>query len=113
MMFGHPQEYDPRPEAPLGNSILKVQDLTVRTRLVTIPDISVNVREGEVIGLAGLDGSGQVGFHRLRRFAQIPLLKAKTPHSPQITQIRTDSVIGYRLQNDPLDPVLHIADIEI
>ena len=64
MMFGHPAEVESRPQAELGEVLLDVQNLTVNTRLMTIEDISVEVRQGEVIGLAGLDGSGQVSFMR-------------------------------------------------
>ena len=64
MMFGHPAQPEPRPRADVGDVLLNVQNLTVNTRLMTIEDISVQVREGEVLGLAGLDGSGQVSFMR-------------------------------------------------
>ena len=64
MMFGQPQDPEPRPSAPLGEPVLKVSDLTVQSRLLTLKDINVEVRQGEVLGLAGLDGSGQVNFMR-------------------------------------------------
>jgi simple sugar transport system ATP-binding protein len=44
--------------------VLQVKDLTLQTRLLTIGNIQLNVHEGEVIGLAGLEGSGQSDFMR-------------------------------------------------
>jgi len=64
LMFGHPQTPEPRPSVPLGDPVLEVDKLTVRTRLLDVEDISLQVRQGEVIGLAGLDGSGQEAFMR-------------------------------------------------
>jgi simple sugar transport system ATP-binding protein len=64
MMFGHPEQPEARPSAELGEVLMDVRDLTVSTRLMTIDNISVEVRQGEVLGLAGLDGSGQVAFMR-------------------------------------------------
>jgi general nucleoside transport system ATP-binding protein len=64
MMFGHPQNVQPVPPAPIREPVLEVKDLAVRTRRMELDDISLQVRGGEVIGLAGLDGSGQVEFMR-------------------------------------------------
>lgn len=86
MMFGHTEEAvrekatrtmnwvqlsrgllpdsDNLPALPLGQPILQVKELTLQTRLLTIENITLDVREGEVIGLAGLDGSGQGDFMR-------------------------------------------------
>ncbi len=44
-----------------GDDILKVENLTVRNRrgLIAVKDVSFNVREGEIVGIAGVEGNGQ------------------------------------------------------
>ncbi|MFP3896598.1 MAG: ABC transporter ATP-binding protein [Anaerolineales bacterium] len=59
MMFGEHPAYFPHTDIPLGEPILELDDVTVRTYRLSIEHISLCVREGEVIGLAGLEGSGQ------------------------------------------------------
>lgn len=64
MMFGQAQPPEMRPPASLGDPVLEVRDLTIQTRLLTINGINAEVKAGEVLGLAGLDGSGQESFMR-------------------------------------------------
>jgi ABC-type uncharacterized transport system ATPase subunit len=64
MMFGKRLEGEPPPLVEKGTEILSIEDLDVDARLFTIDDIDLDIHEGEVIGLAGLDGSGQVDFMR-------------------------------------------------
>ncbi len=59
MMFGEVIVAGARPEAPVGDVSLHLSDLTLRERLIAVADLSLDVREGEVLGLAGLEGSGQ------------------------------------------------------
>ena len=59
MMFGEPVEIEGRSSIDLGEPLLSIQDLTVQERLLSIQDLSLVVKTGEVIGLAGLEGSGQ------------------------------------------------------
>jgi len=53
----------PQPAAaPAGEAVLRVRGLTVRGRRgeVAVENASFEVRAGEILGLAGVDGSGQV-----------------------------------------------------
>jgi simple sugar transport system ATP-binding protein len=59
MMFGRViAERQPVPVPP-GDEALRLDAVTVTDRGLTIRDLSLTVRAGEVIGLAGLEGSGQ------------------------------------------------------
>lgn len=44
-----------------GKEVLKVENLTVRNRrgLIAVKNVSFNVREGEIVGIAGVEGNGQ------------------------------------------------------
>lgn len=64
MMFGKRLEGEPPPVVEKGDEVLAIRDLGVDARLFSIDDIDLDLHEGEVIGLAGLDGSGQVDFMR-------------------------------------------------
>ncbi|MDL1883856.1 ATP-binding cassette domain-containing protein [Anaerolineae bacterium CFX8] len=61
MMFG--QELPPQTRQPLdlegAETALALENLTLRGKRVTIENLSLQVRAGEIVGLAGLDGSGQ------------------------------------------------------
>ena len=62
MMVGHDVDLQVEREAPLfGKVVLKVEDLCVPgNRLAsTIKNINFEVREGEILGIAGVDGNGQ------------------------------------------------------
>jgi len=59
LMFGQSLPRSERQPVPLGEPILELQDVTVQTYRLTVPHVSLTVRAGEVIGLAGLEGSGQ------------------------------------------------------
>lgn len=64
MMFGAPVSVEAARPVELGDPLLTVKELTVNERLLSIADLSVEVRSGEVLGLAGLGGSGQNTFMR-------------------------------------------------
>ena len=59
MMFGQLPERKARTSAALEMPMLTVNDIQVATYRLTIEGISFEVKKGEVLGLAGLEGSGQ------------------------------------------------------
>lgn len=59
MMFGQVPERSPRPPFTLGETVLEARDLQVRTYRLSLEEVSLQVQAGEVLGLAGLEGSGQ------------------------------------------------------
>ncbi len=59
LMFGGEVEIGERPVVGLGPPRLTVSDLTVRDRMLSVEGFNLEVAEGEVIGFAGLEGSGQ------------------------------------------------------
>ena len=64
LMFGKVLERQEPPPIPHGDAVLEVTDLSVVGRRLTVDNVSLSVHAGEVIGLAGLDGSGQGEFIR-------------------------------------------------
>jgi len=64
LMFGSVLPQVERPTAPVGAPILRVRNLQLRDRRLTLEGLNLDVCAGEVIGLAGLDGSGQELFVR-------------------------------------------------
>lgn len=59
MMFGKVVVPSDRAAAALGGEALRLDGVTLSDRLLTTTDLSLTVATGEVIGLAGLEGSGQ------------------------------------------------------
>ena len=59
LMFGRDLPRSPRPRIALGPPVLEVADLAVGDTLLTLEHIGLAVASGEVVGLAGLEGSGQ------------------------------------------------------
>lgn len=59
MMFGQVPQRSNRPAFAVGEPVLELQDVTIDTYQITVPDINLSVRAGEIFGLAGLEGSGQ------------------------------------------------------
>jgi len=62
MMFGQVLNFSRRPDVPLGETVLELRAATFDDGRLTVPNISLKVAAGEVIGLAGLEGSGQKQF---------------------------------------------------
>jgi simple sugar transport system ATP-binding protein len=76
MMFGQELTPHTRPSLHLENAptALSLEDIHLHGKRVTIENLSLHVKSGEIIGLAGLDGSGQelllracVGLERCHR----------------------------------------------
>ena len=64
MMFGEELEAQSREHYSLGTPVLEVDQLVVHDMRLDMQPISLSVNASEVIGLAGLDGSGQELFMR-------------------------------------------------
>lgn len=63
MMVGRDVELNLRkPESQVGNIVLEVKDLTVKAEngLDAVKNVSFCVRSGETVGIAGVDGNGQL-----------------------------------------------------
>lgn len=50
-----------KPEVELGKNVVEVKNITVKNEfdVVKVKDVSFTIREGEVLGIAGVEGSGQ------------------------------------------------------
>ncbi|MEA2001079.1 MAG: ATP-binding cassette domain-containing protein, partial [Actinomycetota bacterium] len=59
MMFGKAIVPEQRTDVEIGSAVLELADITAAERLVTLRDVSLQAHAGEVVGLAGLAGSGQ------------------------------------------------------
>lgn len=59
LMFGRVPPRSKRPAFILGKTLLEVLDLKISTYRLTIENINLSIKRGEVFGLAGLEGSGQ------------------------------------------------------
>jgi simple sugar transport system ATP-binding protein len=59
LMFGQSLETRARPSIALGDPVLDLRDVCVADYRLRVPGIHLQVRTGEVIGLAGVEGSGQ------------------------------------------------------
>ncbi|MBP6015626.1 MAG: ATP-binding cassette domain-containing protein [Candidatus Promineofilum sp.] len=59
MMFGQVPQRTRRPAFAIGEPVLELQDMRLESYQLTIPNINLSVRAGEIFGFAGLEGSGQ------------------------------------------------------
>ncbi len=59
MMFGKVLSLGERSQVPLGEPVLELQDLAVEDHRLRIQGVNLRLRAGEVVGLAGMEGSGQ------------------------------------------------------
>lgn len=59
MMFGKVIEVGERQQIEKGGTALRLENLSLEDHRLLIQDVNLEVRKGEVIGLAGMEGSGQ------------------------------------------------------
>lgn len=59
MMFGSAVEVEAATPIDLGETTFSTAGLSVQERLLSLEHLDVEIRSGEVVGLAGLEGSGQ------------------------------------------------------
>jgi ABC-type uncharacterized transport system ATPase subunit len=59
MMFGQVPERTQRPVFEPGSPVVELLNVTLASYPLTVKDINLSVRAGEIYGLAGLEGSGQ------------------------------------------------------
>ena len=64
LMFGKEVARQDRPQVKVGEPVLKLDNVCLTSRRLAVQNVSLTIRAGEVIGLAGLDGSGQAEFIR-------------------------------------------------
>lgn len=73
MMFGTPPAPPPRCTASLGSTVLSFEEVSATGGRAGLTRGSASFRRGEVVGLAGLEGSGQGPFLRLAAGLEQPL----------------------------------------
>jgi simple sugar transport system ATP-binding protein len=64
LMFSTDIEIADRADVPLGDTLLSLANVTFEERHLRLEGFSLDVDAGEVIGLAGMEGSGQRAFLR-------------------------------------------------
>jgi simple sugar transport system ATP-binding protein len=62
LMFGKPIALGERISHPLGKPVLRLENLSIEDARLQMKNICLEVCAGEVIGLAGMEGSGQAIF---------------------------------------------------
>lgn len=85
LMFGKAIVPEERPDVDIGDPVLELTNVTAVERLVTLQDLSLVARSGEVIGLAGLAGSGQQTMLRICAGQRKPDAGAVKIHGKDVT----------------------------
>ncbi len=64
LMFGSMIAPENRPDRVAGSPLASLEDVAVADRLVSVRGVELEIASGEVVGLAGLEGSGQLQLLR-------------------------------------------------
>lgn len=100
MMVGRDIDFHlEKQEAKIGEVVLSIKDLTVASKLHknnAVKGVSFNVREGEIVCLAGIDGNGQTEFVHALTGLERPVSGSIVLKGKDITRapIRKRSIIG-------------------
>ena len=62
MMFGKAVSFGGRTSSPAGGTVLELAKISLEDARLQIKETSLELRAGEIIGLAGMEGSGQTMF---------------------------------------------------
>ena len=96
MFTNIPSHHTPPPPGNSGMPILEFSEVTVPVGRCGLHQASVTIHQGEVIGLAGVDGSGQTAFLQAAAGLQAPssgrLLRFGKPAGPQGGVLAPDTV---------------------
>jgi len=84
MMFGETPPSPICPPVKLGKSLLSLDKITASGGRAGLKNCSVEIKEGEIIGLAGLEGSGQGVFLRIASGLTQPISGTLSLHGNQI-----------------------------
>ncbi len=117
MMFGKPVSFPARTAAAAGEPLLKMKNVWAAGGRTGLQDCTAEVRRGEIIALAGLEGSGQGVFLRTAAGLQAPIrgeISTATGNGARRTyhDLRREGAVflpGSRLE-EGLIPGMTIAD---
>jgi len=85
LMFGKNIVPEDRVDVAIGETVLEMRGVSAAERLVTLQDVSLQVGAGEVVGLAGLAGSGQRTMLRVCAGQRRPDVGTVLLHGEDIT----------------------------
>ena len=94
LMFGKVIARKPRPPVEFGECVLSAESVSLTTRRLQVEGVSLEVKAGEVIGLAGLDGSGQGEFIRSCTGLMTPESGSIRIHSRDMTRCNYHDFVG-------------------
>lgn len=94
-----------RKDLPLGEEILKIENLSVKSKVKkgnAVNEVSLSVRAGEIVCIAGIDGNGQTEFiHGLTGLERI---------SEGKIYFKGNDITNYSIRNKTLLGISHIPE---